>query len=150
MLNNIHKENTNILTSQSLGESVSEPTTSSSSGTVPTSSSSASHGFSATASFPDSSTSTRIYHVAHDGLVQSILDELKIEWGVQWEIARGITTGSWAWHDITREKLEKLIGNNISTAWRVPEVILEKKIGGLNDRCAELWYVTKYLTTCYH
>lgn len=46
--------------------------------------------------------------IAHDQNVQRMFDELRIPWGVQYEIARGITSGRWDWEEVTRDKLKCL------------------------------------------
>ncbi|KAK0465964.1 RNA dependent RNA polymerase-domain-containing protein [Desarmillaria tabescens] len=46
--------------------------------------------------------------VAHDSAVQKLFDDKEISWGVQWELARGVSTNSWTWYDVK----EKLISSN--------------------------------------
>jgi RNA-dependent RNA polymerase len=48
--------------------------------------------------------------IAHDKDVQLLMDSMQISWGVQWEIARGVSKNVWKWSDVTREKLDLLKG----------------------------------------
>ncbi|EJD03544.1 uncharacterized protein FOMMEDRAFT_154620 [Fomitiporia mediterranea MF3/22] len=61
--------------------------------------------------------------VAHDERKQRLLDEEGIEKGIQYEIARGITHGWWAWEDITIGVVKQLRGTNFEKAGKVAEVI---------------------------
>ena len=79
--------------------------------------------------------------IAHDFDVQKLFDGLHIAWGVQYEIARGITDGRWTWKDVTADKLEKLKGQkNVEQAYRVPAVILGKPTPNQSDTEHDLWY----------
>ncbi|KAK2462852.1 hypothetical protein APHAL10511_005050 [Amanita phalloides] len=74
--------------------------------------------------------------IAHNREVQQQMDALNISWGVQYELARGVTVGSWPWSDV-RAKLEKLQGINTQTAYRVSYIMRNRPI---NDRKAlPLW-----------
>lgn len=69
--------------------------------------------------------------------VQRTMDDMRIPWGVQWEIARGVTFHNkqdqpepqWGWADVTRDKLYKIKGGstghvtNAETAWKVRYVM---------------------------
>lgn len=57
-------------------------------------------------------------------MVQAWLDELRIPWGVQYEIARGVSSARWKWNAVTKEKLKKLRGLNAESAFKVAAVIL--------------------------
>ncbi|KAK0209210.1 RNA dependent RNA polymerase-domain-containing protein [Desarmillaria ectypa] len=46
--------------------------------------------------------------VAHNSAVQKLFDDKEISWGVQWELARGVSTNSWTWDEVK----EKLISSN--------------------------------------
>lgn len=83
----------------------------------------------------------RVSIIAHDTDVQKLFDGLHIAWGVQYEIARGITDGRWTWEDVTADKLEKLKGpKNAQQAYRVPAVILGKPTPNQSDTEHDLWY----------
>lgn len=43
----------------------------------------------------------------------------QIAWGVQYEIAYGVTRGSWQWTDVTEKKLDELKGSNACKAHQV-------------------------------
>lgn len=50
--------------------------------------------------------------IAHDGIAQKFMDANKLPWGVQYELARGVTKGMWKWDDVffnTREISSALI-----------------------------------------
>lgn len=66
------------------------------------------------------------YVIAHDVRAQALFDSLQIEWGVQFELARGIILGSrnhyWTWEEVI-EKIGQLRGTNETAAPRVPSVM---------------------------
>jgi hypothetical protein len=82
-------------------------------------------------------------YIAHDDLVQRLIESRQLAWGVQWEIARGITDGHWTWEDVTPEKLDKLRGTNTEAAWKVDGIIREKQHSAatLNEENYRLWFV---------
>ncbi|GLB43650.1 putative RNA-dependent RNA polymerase [Lyophyllum shimeji] len=73
--------------------------------------------------------------IAHDKEVQPLMDEAGIAWGVQYEIAHGISRGYWQWSDV-KAKLAQLKGkdarsqdsahpvSNKDTAHRVRSIML--------------------------
>ncbi|TFK18698.1 hypothetical protein FA15DRAFT_649270 [Coprinopsis marcescibilis] len=62
--------------------------------------------------------------IAHNSDVQTVLDEYKIEWGVQWELARGLMKepSLWTWDDI-RERIPDLVGSNAEKAGQVGHIM---------------------------
>ncbi|KDQ62864.1 hypothetical protein JAAARDRAFT_53096 [Jaapia argillacea MUCL 33604] len=75
--------------------------------------------------------------IAHSLCVQKDLENLS--WGVQWEIARGVTNGLWSFDDVTSEKCKLLVGSNAQAAFKVPAVILGKEIPQRpNDKMVEI------------
>ncbi|KAI6136111.1 RNA dependent RNA polymerase-domain-containing protein [Pisolithus sp. B1] len=66
------------------------------------------------------------YIIAHDQRVQSLLDRKRVPWGTIFELARGVTNGSWLWSDITGEYVDQLCGTNAETAPRVSKIITGK------------------------
>lgn len=66
-------------------------------------------------------------YVAHHTEVQKLFDGLKIAWGVQYEIARGVSEGRWTWGDVTRQKLAQLTGTNADSGPRVAAVMFPDK-----------------------
>ncbi|KAG5718247.1 putative RNA-dependent RNA polymerase SHL2 [Termitomyces sp. T112] len=63
--------------------------------------------------------------IAHDKEIVGLMDRNKISWGVQYEIARGVTEGNWTWADV-KAKIPRLHGSNSETAWKVRSIILDK------------------------
>ncbi|KAL6307807.1 RNA dependent RNA polymerase-domain-containing protein [Sparassis latifolia] len=61
--------------------------------------------------------------VAHSRAIQKILDDKRIAWGVQYELARGVSQGLWSWDDVTESKLEILQGPNRTAAPLVAQVM---------------------------
>jgi hypothetical protein len=61
--------------------------------------------------------------IAHDTRIQALLDGNRISWGVQFELARGVTTGQWTW-DAVESKVGELRGPSAKAAQRVRSVIL--------------------------
>jgi hypothetical protein len=62
--------------------------------------------------------------IAHDNDVQKLFDSLRITYGVQYELARGVSNNWWKWSDVTRDKLRSLTGDNASAAHKVVSVML--------------------------
>jgi RNA-dependent RNA polymerase len=62
--------------------------------------------------------------IAHDAGVQALLDKEQISWGVQFELARGVTTGQWTW-DAVKSKIGELTGPSAKAAPRVRSVMLD-------------------------
>lgn len=77
--------------------------------------------------------------VSHNREVQRLFDELKIAWGVQYEIARGVSDGRWGWHNVTKTKLEQLNGTNAESAPFVSAVILRQPKPRINVANTLLW-----------
>lgn len=57
------------------------------------------------------------------------MEQLKISWGVQYELARGVLAEKWTWDDITDNALRQLRGSNAQAASRVSAVV-SGTIGG--------------------
>ena len=75
------------------------------------------------------------------------MDHLKISWGVQYELARGVLEEKWTW-DHVLTKLERLQGPNAEAAPRVQAVMSESMGEGSAARRADstvtnldLWWV---------
>ncbi|KAF8633592.1 hypothetical protein AX15_001385 [Amanita polypyramis BW_CC] len=75
--------------------------------------------------------------IAHDRDTQKRMDDLGLSWGVQYELARGVTMGLWTWSEVQAEKLEKLKGTNIEATYKVAHVMRNRPIN--NDRYLPLW-----------
>jgi hypothetical protein len=70
--------------------------------------------------------------IAHDARIQALLDLKQISWGVQFELARGVTTGQWTW-DVVESKISELSGPSAKTAYRVRSVMLNVPQRGNSD-----------------
>jgi hypothetical protein len=67
--------------------------------------------------------------ICHSKPVQERMEQLKISWGVQYELARGVLAEKWTWDDITDNVLRQLRGSNAQAASRVSAVV-SGTIGG--------------------
>lgn len=76
--------------------------------------------------------------IAHDTRAQQLFDELRLAWGVQYELARGASDGRWPWEVMTRDKLEQLRGTNVASAPRVGAIMLPGK-ARVNSANNSLW-----------
>ncbi|KAJ7146501.1 RNA dependent RNA polymerase-domain-containing protein [Mycena epipterygia] len=65
------------------------------------------------------------YVICHSAEVQPEFDKLKIARGVQWELVRGIKSGSWTWEDV-KAKLGKLKGANADVGPEVRSIMLDE------------------------
>ena len=69
--------------------------------------------------------------IAHNTAVQAQLDAAKVEWGVQYQLARGICSGLWSWDDV-RKNLDRFTGTNEEVAPKIASIMnLEKGKGGV-------------------
>ncbi|KAI6015621.1 RNA dependent RNA polymerase-domain-containing protein [Pisolithus marmoratus] len=66
------------------------------------------------------------YIIAHDERIQPLLDQKQVPWGTIFELARGVTNGSWRWSEVTGERLDQLCGTNAETAPRVSNIVTGK------------------------
>lgn len=62
------------------------------------------------------------FFIAHDDETQRLLDLNRIEWGTQFELARGVSTGAWTW-DQVHKHVSGLGGNNTKSAYKVQRVL---------------------------
>ncbi|KAG8219296.1 RNA dependent RNA polymerase-domain-containing protein [Butyriboletus roseoflavus] len=75
--------------------------------------------------------------IAHDASAQSQLDANNLAWGTVYEIARGVTNGSWTWSSLTLEKIHQLRGTNVHAAHTVAAVMQRREVPPAS--AAELW-----------
>ncbi|KAJ6479270.1 RNA dependent RNA polymerase-domain-containing protein [Mycena vitilis] len=81
-----------------------------------------------------------IHQIAHHVEVQKHFDNVGIHLGVQWELARGVSTGKWSWDLVlARIKTKKSIflGSNSQVAWKVPGIMRGRT--STESRDLELW-----------
>lgn len=78
------------------------------------------------------------YIIAHDQRVQSLLDKKRVPWGTIFELARGVTNGSWLWSEVTGDYLDQLCGTNAETAPRVSQ-IMTGKWTNMSVEAMEVW-----------
>jgi len=60
--------------------------------------------------------------IAHCPTTQTMFEDLNIAWGTQYELARGVTHGTWTWEQV-REQVPKLTGSNTTAAYKVRAVM---------------------------
>lgn len=75
--------------------------------------------------------------IAHDYETQRILDDNKIAWGVQYELARGVAAGLWDW-ETTRTSVHKLKGTNAEVVFKVERIMKKQNISQPAD--VHIWY----------
>ena len=84
--------------------------------------------------------------IAHDSEVQRNMDLHRLSWGVQYEIARGVSDGRWTWAHVSRDKILKLRPDSDTTrpdnikALDVSIVITGKSQGLVTDNERKMWY----------
>jgi hypothetical protein len=69
--------------------------------------------------------------ISHDEKAQQRMDELGLAWGVQYELARGVTLEKWTWGTVLRildEKPMELKGRNAQAAFKVRAVMMDREI----------------------
>lgn len=81
--------------------------------------------------------------IAHDKETQAILDQYKISWGTQYELARGVTSGTWKWEEV-KSKVKDLSGDNAHAAWKVQSIMRGKPVTSTNPSESYLWYVLNH------
>ncbi|KAI0088874.1 RNA dependent RNA polymerase-domain-containing protein [Irpex rosettiformis] len=56
--------------------------------------------------------------IAHDRMVQELMDNYKLPWGVQYELGRGVTKGVWTWDDVPMKikELKEAANKNMALA----------------------------------
>lgn len=79
--------------------------------------------------------------IAHSPEAQHLMDQLGIAWGVQYEIARGVSRGWWSWSDVTLPNLEKLRGQSKDAALKVPQVLSHSPSVAISQPDLQLWCV---------
>lgn len=62
-----------------------------------------------------------------------------ISWGVQYELARGVTANLWTWSEINPDQLQKLKGTNVEAAYRVANVMRNRPVSARDG--LRLWFV---------
>ena len=66
------------------------------------------------------------------------MERLKISWGVQLELARGVLSEEWTWDDVTIQSLERLRGINADAAPKVRSVML-KDLAEDQAQVSDVW-----------
>lgn len=75
--------------------------------------------------------------IAHNDEAQRILDDNKLAWGVQYELARGVSAGLWEWEAIGAS-VHKLKGRNVEAAFKVERVMKSQDTSQPAD--SQIWY----------
>ena len=71
--------------------------------------------------------------MCHSSQAQQLLDALEISWGVQYELARGVSSKTWTWDDVTFDVLEHLRGPNYVAAPKVHTVMSKAMGKGISE-----------------
>lgn len=77
--------------------------------------------------------------IAHDAATQFLLDANNLAWGTVFEIARGVTKGTWTWSSVTLERIHQLRGPNAQAAHKVGAVMQGCEVPRAS--AAEIWCV---------
>lgn len=77
--------------------------------------------------------------IAHSNDLQKLLDDNQIAWGVQYELARGLSAGLLELDQI-KGLVHKLKGTNAEAAFKVERIMKSRETSGPSD--VRLWYVT--------
>ena len=91
----------------------------------------------------DPSTLPAVHIVAHSKEAQQLFDKIPLSWGVQYEVARGVSRGLWSWETVTRSEdaLKALKGPNVN-ALNVSQA-LGRSLGDVFPSDAALWCVSR-------
>lgn len=81
--------------------------------------------------------------IAHDKETQALLDRHQISWGTQYELARGVSLGTWTWEEV-KEKIKDLTGDNAHAAFQVQIIMRGKPAASPNPSNFYLWYVPSH------
>lgn len=92
----------------------------------------------------DSVTPSGIHVIAHSKEAQGLFDRIPLSWGVQYELARGVSLGKWSWADVLRADLNSLRGPNNNSAARVSQVVLTQASANVTATDMAIWYVPNY------
>ncbi|KAL4070381.1 RNA dependent RNA polymerase-domain-containing protein [Scleroderma citrinum] len=76
--------------------------------------------------------------IAHCPRVQALLERKRLAWGTIFELARGVTNGSWCWDKVTEDRLDQLCGTNAAAASRVMKV-MTGRASHMTAAAVELW-----------
>lgn len=87
-----------------------------------------------------------VYVIAHDARVQKLMDKYELSWGVQYELARGVSDGRWTWENITESEVRKLCGSNQNSAGSVSAVMRGFAEAGTSTFGRNIWCV--YFVYC--
>ncbi|KAI1786799.1 RNA dependent RNA polymerase-domain-containing protein [Ganoderma leucocontextum] len=87
----------------------------------------------------DPSTLPDVYILAHSAEAQRLFDRIPLSWGVQYEIARGVSRGLWSWDTViqSEQALKSLRGPN-GNALQVSRA-LGRALGDVFPSDAALW-----------
>ena len=61
--------------------------------------------------------------ICHSQHAQQLMERLKIPWGVQFELARGVLAERWTWEHVTESVLQQLKGSNAQAAPKINAVM---------------------------
>ncbi|KAJ7760095.1 RNA dependent RNA polymerase-domain-containing protein [Mycena maculata] len=77
-----------------------------------------------------------VHIIEHDPKVLEQFDQVGVHLGVQWELARGVTTGKWTWQQVLAEMAKDKFtfkGPNAHTAGKVPVIMTGRPELECND-----------------
>ncbi|KAJ7810510.1 RNA dependent RNA polymerase-domain-containing protein [Mycena olivaceomarginata] len=82
------------------------------------------------------------YEIAHSTEVQKLFDARGVALGVQWELARGVTTGKWTWDQIATQmetSKQMFLGTNSKIAWKVPNIMRGREVSESESCDLAVW-----------
>ncbi|KAF5352350.1 hypothetical protein D9756_006189 [Leucocoprinus leucothites] len=83
--------------------------------------------------FFDESLGTNLvpFYIAHSKKAQELMDKLRLSWGVQYELARGVTLQEWSWNEVYNaldQKPMALAGSNADAAVKVRALMKDRAV----------------------
>ena len=66
--------------------------------------------------------------IAHDQILQEVMDNYRLPWGVQYELARGVTKGLWTWEAVD-SKIRQLKASVNKDAILAPSFVFDIMLG---------------------
>lgn len=90
-----------------------------------------------------------VFIIAHDARVQALFDKYDIAYGVQFQVARGVISGTWLWKDVTKAKVKQFRGSNENIAEKVRYIIKGEELPQvLLHGALPVWYVPLICVWC--
>ena len=93
----------------------------------------------------DPTTPSGVHIIAHSKGAQELFDRIPLSWGVQYELARGMSLNRWSWAQVMQADLQSLKGPNNNAAARVSQAVLKQASANVTTNDIALWYVLNHV-----